>query len=316
MTAWLRSFRNRLPPKSGLYATRRWYHPLALLRRLVNYYLMICIALSLLQNHLLFPRWITGSVLSAEQAQANAAAVGLVPWNQPTSKTAFIQGYVRSNFAQAAPRGTIVVFHGNAGCAFDRSYYSDAFAQRGFRTFLYEYPGYGGRAGSPSASSIIGDAQALVRSLDRAGYGPIYLWGESVGSGIAAEVCRDPTLPVHGLVLLTPWDSLAHAAATHYPFIPVSVLLWDKYDSVANLENFHHPVCVICSTDDTILPARLGLNLYARLNPPKNLILQPDCGHNDWPNSPALAWWDNALDFIAPRDHLSIDPVTADAPSP
>jgi pimeloyl-ACP methyl ester carboxylesterase len=100
---------------------------------------------------------------------------------------------------------------------------------------------------------------------------------------------------------MTPWDSLTHAAAVHYPFVPVAVLLWDKYDSISNHEHFAHPVCVICSTKDEILPLPLGLNLYSRLPGLKKLILQEGAGHNSWPNSSDLAWWDDALDFIAPR---------------
>lgn len=294
--------RCRTAAKSGFYADRPWYYPTALARRLINYYLLICVALFLMQNSLLFPRWITGSVLSRAQATEKAAEDGLVPWTQSPPGVSSPQGYVSSNFTKPAPRGTIVVFHGNAGCAFDRTYYVDAFAQRGFRTFLYEYPGYGGRPGSPSAASIVTNAQALIRSLDEAGYGPIYVWGESVGSGVAASVCSDSTLPIHGLTLLTPWDSLTHAAAYHYPFVPVSLLLWDKYDSIANLAHFSHPICVICSTKDTILPLPLGLNLFAHLRGPKKLILQDGVGHNDWPNSPELTWWDDALNFIAPRN--------------
>jgi pimeloyl-ACP methyl ester carboxylesterase len=78
------------------------------------------------------------------------------------------------------------------------------------------------------------------------------------------------------------------------------MLLWDRYDSVANLQHFPHPICVVCSEKDEVLPVQLGLNLYAQLPGPKKLIMQPGCGHNDWPNSSGLAWWDEALDFIAP----------------
>ncbi len=289
---------------AGLYADRRWYHPLALVRRLINYYLAICIALFLMQNSLLFPRWITGAVMSADEGATKASVDGLVPWRNPTPNAASPQGYVRSDFAKPASRGTIVLFHGNGGCAFNRGYFADAFAKRGFRTFLYEYPGYGGRPGRPSAASIIGDAQALVRSLDRAGYGPVYVWGESVGAGIAASVCSDPTLPIHGLTLSTPWDSLTNAAAYHYPFVPVSILLWDKYDSIANLAHFSHPICVICGTKDPVLPMRLGFNLFSHLAGPKKYILQTGYGHGDWPCEPELSWWDDALNFIAPPNGM------------
>ena len=287
---------------NNFYSVRKWYHPLALARRLINYYLVACVALFLMQNFLLFPRWATGAVMSPADAAAKAAEVGLVPWPWPGSGASSLQGYVGTDFAKPARRGTIVVFHGNGGCAFDRTYYAEAFSRRGFRTFLYEYPGYGGRPGSPSAASIIGDAQGLIRSLDQAGDGPIYVWGESVGSGIAAEICHDQTVPVRGLALLTPWDTLTNAAAVHYPFVPVSLLVRDKYDSIANLAKFRPPVCVICCTGDTILPARLGENLFAHLPGPKKLILHEGYEHNDWPGSPELAWWDEALNFIAPKN--------------
>jgi hypothetical protein len=290
--------------KKGFYTDRPWYYPTALARRLINYYLLICVLLFLMQNSLLFPRWVSGAVFSKEEAAQKAASVGLVPWDRTTTGAATPQGYVSSDFTKSEPRGTIVLFHGNGGCAFDRSYYLPAFARRGFRTFLYEYPGYGGRPGRPSAASIVGDARTLIRSLDLAGYGPVYVWGESVGSGIAASVCNDPTLPIHGLTLSTPWDSLVNAAAYHYPFVPVSVLLWDKYDSIANLAHFPHPVCVICGTRDPILPMRLGLNLFAHLPEPKKFILQDGYGHGDWPCEPELTWWDDALNFIAPQNAL------------
>lgn len=273
---------------------------MAIARRLINYYLLICVALFLLQNSLLFPRWLSGAAQSPEEGRARAADVGLVPWESPLAGVRPLPGYVRPDFSRPTPRGTILVFHGNAACAFDRSYYLVPFAQRGFRTFLYEYPGYGGRSGSPSAATIIPDAQALIRALDQAGYGPVYVWGESIGAGVAAAVCRDTTLPIHGLALLTPWDSLTNAASYHYPFFPVSFLLRDKYDSIANLAEFKHPICVICSTQDEILPVRLGLNLFAQLPEPKKLILHEGCGHNSWPSSPELPWWDAALHFIAP----------------
>ena len=288
----------------GFYRPRRWYHPLALARRLINYYLAICVALFVFQNSLLFPRWMSGAVLSPEKAKSEAVWNGVVPWAQTTPGAAAPQGYVRSDFAQPAPRGTIVLFHGNGGCAYQRSYFADAFAQRGFRTFLYEYPGYGGRPGSPSAATIIGDARAVIRSLDRAGYGPVYVWGESIGAGVAAAVCQDAALPVHGLTLSTPWDSLTHAAAVHYSFVPVAILLRDKYDSIGNLANFRHPVCVICGTIDPVLPPKLGYNLYAHLAEPKMLLVKDGYGHGDWPCGVEEKWWDDVLNFIAPQTSI------------
>lgn len=282
-------------PKAS--AQRRWYHPLALIQRLAVYtligYVIICVYLFAMQTALLYPG--ASSDISLESAQVQAKAWGLVPWSGAPN-----QGYVHADFAQPAPRGTIVVIHGNGDTAVGRSYYADAFQKRGFRTFLYEYPGYGGRPGTPSEKTIVPDAQALIRSLDKAGLGPVYIWGESLGSGVAAAVCADSTLPVHGLVLQTPWDTLAHTAGYHYPVIPVTLLLKDTYDSISNLKNFAHPICVIRGTIDPVIPPHLNINLYDNLPSPKKMLVQEGYGHGDWPSSPGETYWDDALNFIAP----------------
>ena len=51
----------------------------------------------------------------------------------------------------------------------------------------------------------------------------------------------------------------------------------------------------------TPYPPPLSLNLFAHLPEPKKIILKEGYGHGDWPDSPELAWWDDALDFIAPK---------------
>ena len=290
-------------PAAASPVKRSWYHPIGLLKRLVFcalvLYVGFCVYLFSIQTQLTYPR----DILSVERATHVAAMYKLIPWSYTTAGAESPQGYVRPDFASApAPRGTIILFHGNAGCAFDRTSYVDAFRQRGFRTFLYEYQGYGGRPGVPSEAAIVPDGQAVVRSLDQAGYGPIYLWGESLGAGVAAAVCADPQLLVHGLVLLTPWDNIANVGLSLFPFIPVRLLLIDKYDSIANLQHFQHPICVVRSMADEVIPPPLTINLIEHLPEPKKVIEHENAGHNTWPNSPELKWWDEALDFIAPRD--------------
>jgi pimeloyl-ACP methyl ester carboxylesterase len=283
---------------------RKWYQPVELGKRLAAYaviaYVTICVYLFAMQTRMVYAGM--SENISVESATQAAKTMGLVPWPHTTLDAHGPQGFVRLDFATTpAPRGTIVFFHGNGESAWNWVGYVDALSRRGFRVFLYEYPGYGGRTGTPSESTIVPDAQAVVRALDQAGYGPIYIWGESLGAGVAAAVCADVTLPVHGLVLLMPWDNIANVGLSFYPFVPVRLLMIDKYDSIANLQHFRHPICVIRGDkDDTVLP-RLTLNLFAHLPDPKKMILQAGYGHGDWPSSPELTWWDEALDFTAPQ---------------
>lgn len=254
---------------------------------------------------MIYPGMIPGGPANTQIAIRQAANGGLVPWPAPASSADSHQGYsyqgfVGRDFAKPAPRGTIMVFHGNGDSADLLTLFVNAFRRRGFRTFLYEYPGYGGRPGHPREAIMVPEARKIVRELDAQSLGPIYLWGESLGSGVAASVAADPTLPVHGLMLMMPWDTIAHVAHSEYPIIPVRLLMHDTYDSVANLDHFRHPICVIRGDQDTIVPPACTLNLFAHLPDPKLMILEKGYGHGDWPSEPNLAWWDEALNFIAP----------------
>jgi pimeloyl-ACP methyl ester carboxylesterase len=294
-----------MPQPTPQLPGRRWHSPIRLAQRAGIYllvaYATLCGYLYFNQNSLEYPRAATGAILPLDQAVKEARESNLVPWNRPSPSAASPQGYVPIDFEKPAARGTIVVFHGNGAWADMRTAYVDAFRRRGFRTFLYEYPGYGGRPGVPHERTIVSDARLLIHDLDHEGFGPIYIWGESLGSGVASAVCADPSLPIHGLVLLTAWDTVANVGLYRYPFIPVQLLMTDKYDSIANLEHFRHPICVVRSTEDEIIPPALTINLFAHLPNPKKLILQEGYGHDDWPSQPELGWWDDALNFIAPK---------------
>jgi hypothetical protein len=121
------------------------------------------------------------------------------------------------------------------------------------------------------------------------------------GTGVAAAVCADSSVPIEGLTLVTPWDTLPNVGASYYPWLPVRLAMIDKYDSIANLSHFGHPVCVIYGDRDDTIPPALAINLFAHLPEPKKLILKAGYGHGDWPDGADLSWWDDALDFIAPR---------------
>ncbi|MEM7291952.1 MAG: alpha/beta hydrolase [Pseudomonadota bacterium] len=73
------------------------------------------------------------------------AAAGLRYWPNESAP----RGYIAESLETPA-KGTVVVFHGNAGEALDRNYYRDALTPLGYRVVLAQYPGYGGRDGAPT----------------------------------------------------------------------------------------------------------------------------------------------------------------------
>ncbi len=207
------------------------------------------------------------------------------------------RGFVGTD-AGPAGRGTVVVFHGNAGTAADRDFYISALGPRGFRVLLAEYPGYGGRPGKPGEKTFVRDAHETLR-LAAAQYGrPLYLLGESLGCGVAAAAAKDSPVPIDGIILITPWDTLLSVAKDHYPWLPVRLFLRDTYDSIGNLRSYGGPVAVVGAERDNIIPVRHARALYDALPTRKKMWIVPSAGHNDWPLFVRPAWWREVTDFV------------------
>ena len=196
-------------------------------------------------------------------------------------------------------RGTIVVFHGNAGSALDRMHYVKALVPFGYRVVLAEYPRYGARGGALGERSLVADAVATAKMLRQQFGGPLYVWGESLGCGVATAVGAEPALEVDGLVLITPWKNLPELAQSVYWFTPAKWLVRDQYDNVANLEGFPGRVAVLMAEADEIIPNKQTMALYEAIRTPKRLWVFKNASHNSWPIAPEEKWWREVTDFTS-----------------
>ena len=133
---------------------------------LLAYCVVVAAAFALQRRMLYFPN-------PERPPQELAQTAGLAFWPASTGK---YRGFVSAEPAEA--KATVVVFHGNAGRALDRSYYAHALAPLGYRVLLVEYPGYGGRSGKPSEATLVADAVETVELAYKEYGDPIFLWGE------------------------------------------------------------------------------------------------------------------------------------------
>lgn len=181
-----------------------------------------------------------------------------------------------------AARGTILLFHGNAGSALDRGYYVQQLRPLGFRLLLLEYPGYGNRAGELDEESLAADGAAALR-LAAAQFGPpLYVFGESLGAGVAAAAYARAGVPVAGIVLITPWDTLATVAQALYWFVPAKYLTQDTYDSVTNLNGFAGPLAILQAGSDDLIPSASTQTLFDTFAGKKRLWRLEGATHNTW----------------------------------
>ncbi len=270
-------------------------------------YIIIVAISALAQNRMLyFPDTAPPSPGNLRPAYGPALAV----W--PIAEVSSHRGYVSAEPAADLPsRGTVVVFHGNAGSARDRHYYITALESRGYRALLAEYPGYGGRDGKLGEAPFVADGRETARLALAEFGGPLWVWGESLGAGVAAGVAADETLPVEGVVLITPWHNLPDLAQALYWFLPARHLIRDKYDNQENLKKYPGPVAVLIAENDEIIPPEHGRRLYEALPEPRRQWIFSSAGHNNWPIEPSAPWWGEVSDWL---EEKSAHPITC-APS-
>lgn len=257
-----------------------------LLYALAGYVALSAIVFILQRKMLYLPH---GAPLSRELAMA----AGLLHW--PSLEN--FRGFVGRE-KPFEPKGTIIVFHGNAGAAYDRSFYIKALSMQNLRVILAEYPGYGGRSGRPSEDVLVKDALETIRLAHQEFGEPLFLWGESLGSGVVSHAVRKTDMPIKGVVLFLPWDSLANLAQNHYRYLPARWLVLDKFNSVENLQGYEGRVAVVLAAHDEVVPVQHGKRLFESIAGKKKLWLFEDATHNEMPIAAELPWWEEVVGFV------------------
>ncbi len=172
---------------------------------------------------------------------------------------------------------TVVFFHGNGA---DRAEFMDLGARlhdRGWGVVLASYRGYSGNPGKPTETGLMADARATLAAVAPR-VGPVIVWGHSLGSGVAARVAAEGR--VAGLVLESPYTSVTDVAARLYPYIPVRLLLLDRFDTRALTARIHVPVLIFHSVDDPQIPFAMGQELADRLGPLATFVRLNGVGHD------------------------------------
>jgi pimeloyl-ACP methyl ester carboxylesterase len=253
-------------------------------------YLLILLAAFLLQRKMMyFP-----SRFTSEQQDQLMRELNLQPWPSAGERRAMISRVPVEN-----AKGTVLIFHGNAGAALHRTYYIEALQRLGYRVLIAEYPGYGVRDGSPSEAAMIEDGIATAKRALQTYKEPLFLCGESLGSGVVAGIVASRQVPVQGLLLITPFDAMAKVAQHHYWFLGARWLVLDKFDNIPRLRDFDGPIAVILAGRDEVIPNRNTLALYEALPAKKKLWRFEKAGHNSLPLESWQPWWQEAMAFIA-----------------
>ncbi len=189
-----------------------------------------------------------------------------------------------------AGKPTVLYFHGNAGHIGDRAPMYRALAGHGFGVLALSYRGYGTSEGSPSEQGIYQDARAAIGYLTQQEHlapGNIILYGESLGTGVAVQMATE--FPIGLLALQAPYRSVVQRAAELYPYVPVSLLLKDRFDSLAKIGQVRAPLLLFHGLEDEVIPVAHGKAVFEAANEPKQAFFLPGVQHNDFDSATVCA---------------------------
>jgi uncharacterized protein len=179
------------------------------------------------------------------------------------------------------PQVAVLVAPGNGGNRAGRAGLARELSERGLAVLLMDYRGYGGNPGSPHEEGLIADALAATEALTELGFAPdrtVY-FGESLGTGVVAAL--QARRPPAGMVLRSPFTELADVGAHHYPFLPVRVLLRDRFPVLTHVAGSGVPLTVIYAENDSVVPTRLSETVADASPSLVERVVIENADHND-----------------------------------
>lgn len=179
----------------------------------------------------------------------------------------------------------IVFMHGNSHNIEEFYHKMKTFVYEGYGTMIPEYRGFGGVKGKINQKNLEMDAIAAVKYLNSRGYknSDIYVYGMSLGSHMATHTVYElqNTERFAGLILEVPFDSLLHTAHAKVPFLPLNLIMRDKYDNLSEIKAIKCPILIMGGSIDETIPINLAINLYNHAPDNKQIIIYKNGKHSN-----------------------------------
>jgi fermentation-respiration switch protein FrsA (DUF1100 family) len=183
----------------------------------------------------------------------------------------------------AAPRAVVLFCHGNGEHVARLAPMLALLRERaGVSVFAWDYRGYGHSGGKPSEKNLLADARAAQLWLaEHEGIRPedVVLYGRSLGGAVAVGLAAEH--PVRGMVLERTFADMVETAAYHFPWLPVKLLMRNRYPSAKRIAAYTGPLLMTHGTADRIVPFEMGKRLFdAATTPNKRFFVVEGGDHN------------------------------------
>lgn len=152
---------------------------------------------------------------------------------------------------------TLLVLHGNGSSAADAVRWLAPLNTAGYGLVAAEYRGYSGNPGRPDEPGLAADADAFLSlARSRAGAGPVWAFGHSLGGGVAVGLAGRAR--IDALVTVGTFTRLrAMAPKMARAFVP------DGYDNLGAVPRLTVPWLLVHGSDDGTVPLGEARTLHA-----------------------------------------------------
>ena len=169
----------------------------------------------------------------------------------------------------------IIYFGGNADDATRFLFYVEKLND--FNIVIFNYRGYLQSSGKPSEANLFNDALKIYDKF--AHNSRVIVIGRSLGSGVAVYLASKRE--VLGVVLITPYDSIASLAKEKYPFLPINLILKNRFESLKYIEKVKSPIAIIEVKNDTTIPNSHTLRLVKKIKNLSKVVVLDKTTHAD-----------------------------------
>jgi len=181
------------------------------------------------------------------------------------------------------PIAVALFCHGNAGNIVSRGNSLMILNQHHrLAVMAFDYRGYGKSEGEPTKEGILADARAARKWLaNRTGVAEedIVLLGHSLGGAVAVDLAAEDG--ARGLVLASTFSSLPAVAKNAFPYLPTSILLTQRFDSLTKIKNYQGPLLQSHGDADELIPIEQGKAVFEAAPGKKRFVVIPGANHND-----------------------------------
>lgn len=167
-------------------------------------------------------------------------------------------------FEHPSPEHIVLYCHGNGELvAHNVRLMSRLRDELGATVMVFDYRGYGNSRGKPNEAGVVADgiaAQQFLAAQTGVKLDEIVLVGRSLGGGVAAAAAAEQG--AKALVLQSTFARMVDTAAVHYPWLPVRLVMRNRYDSITRLAGYDGPVLQSHGTSDEVVPYSEGRRLF------------------------------------------------------